>query len=104
MLEHQRKWKVLALQALLFIPFLFGIFYFTLAPRQWQGVDEAVVERIAREHGHEARKPLFDPGEGDLLLFAFLCAGAIGGFAAGYSWRMLVSERRLDNKHHCLKG
>jgi hypothetical protein len=57
-------------------------------------VDEAVVEKIAREHGREARRPFIDPGEGDLLLFIFLAAGAVGGFAAGYSWRMLVSEKK----------
>ena len=99
--ERQRKWKILAFHVLLFIPLLFGVFYLTLAPREWKGVDEAVVERIAREHGHEARRPLLDPGEGDLLLFAFLCAGAVGGFAAGYSWRKLVGEKNADNGHHC---
>ncbi len=68
----------------------------------WKGVDQAVVEKIAGEHGREARKPLIDPGEGDLLLFAFLCAGAVGGFAAGYYWRKLVAERPGDH-HHCGK-
>lgn len=63
---------------------------------KWTGVDEAVVEKIAKEHGREARKPLIDPGEGDLLLFVFLVAGVAGGFAAGYSWRMLVSEKRKE--------
>ncbi len=100
--EQSGKWKILALHALLFIPLLFGVFYLTLAPRQWQGVDEAVVEKIAREHGREARHPLLDPGEGDLLLFAFLCAGVVGGFAAGYYWRKLVSEKPGE-QHHCSK-
>ena len=97
--ERRRKLKVLALHALLFIPLLFGVFYLTLAPRQWRGVDEMVVEKFAREHGHEAHKPLLDPGEGDLLLFVFLCAGAVGGFTAGYSWRRLVSEKSRDHNH-----
>jgi hypothetical protein len=57
-------------------------------------VDEAVVEKIAKEHGREARKPLIDPGEGDLLLFLFLTAGAVGGFAAGYYWRKLIGEKK----------
>ena len=91
--ERKRKLKILTLHSLLFIPLLFGIFYLTLAPRQWKGVDEAVVEKIAGEHGREASRPLIGPGEGDLLLFAFLCAGAVGGFAAGYWWRMLVAEK-----------
>ena len=66
--------------------------FFTLAPRPWSGVDEAVVEKVAREHGREAKKPLLDV-EGDLLLFVFLIAGTIGGFAAGYYWRILIVER-----------
>lgn len=91
--ERKRKLKILALHALLFIPLLFTVFYLTLAPREWKGVDEAVVEKIAAEHGREAKKPLIDLGEGDILLFAFLCAGVVGGFAAGYYWRMLVGEK-----------
>ncbi len=66
------------------------------AAEQWQGVDEAVVQKFAREHGREARRPLIDSGEGDLQLFAFLMAGAIGGFAAGYFWRMLLEGKKKD--------
>lgn len=97
--ERRRKMKILALHSLLFIPLLFSLFYLTLAPRQWQGVDEAVVEKIASKHGREASKPLIDLGEGDILLFAFLCAGAVGGFAAGYWWRMLVSGKTGKDNH-----
>lgn len=64
------------------------------AAAQWQGVDEAVVQKIAREHGREARKPLIDTSEGDLQLFAFLLAGAVGGFAAGYCWRSLLEGKK----------
>ena len=60
---------------------------------KWSGVDESVVEKYAKENGREARKPLINTDQGDLLLFVFLLAGTIGGFAAGYSWRMLVSEK-----------
>nr|WP_236021600.1 cobalt ABC transporter permease [Geomesophilobacter sediminis] len=60
---------------------------------KWSGVDEAVVEKIAKEHGREAHAPLLDPGNGDLLLFAFLLAGAAGGFAAGYYWRTLFKGK-----------
>jgi hypothetical protein len=31
--------------------------------------------------------------QGDLPLFIFLVAGAAGGFAAGYYWRMLSAEK-----------
>lgn len=60
---------------------------------KWPGVDETVVEKYAKEHGREASEPLINTDQGDILLFVFLIAGVIGGFAAGYSWRMLVSER-----------
>ncbi|KAF0219347.1 MAG: cobalt/nickel transport system permease [Geobacteraceae bacterium] len=77
---------------------IFSLFLLTphtsLSSEAWRGVDESVVEKIAREHGRQARKPLIDPGEGDLLLFAFLLAGVVGGFAAGYYWRLLVSEKK----------
>lgn len=68
-----------------------------LSAGDWKGVDEAVVERVAQEHGREAKRPLIDPGDGDILLFVFLLAGAAGGFAAGYYWRMLT-ERKLTVK------
>ncbi len=61
---------------------------------RWPGVDEAVVEKFAKEHGREAAAPLIDKDQGDLLLFLFLLAGAAGGFAAGYCWRMLLTEKR----------
>jgi hypothetical protein len=63
------------------------------ASEKWQGVDESVVERLAKEHGREAAKPLINIGQGDLLLFVFLLAGAVGGFAAGYCWRMLTERK-----------
>jgi ABC-type cobalt transport system substrate-binding protein len=91
--ERKRRLKVLLLHIIILPTLLFTLNFFALAPRPWTGVDEAVVEKIAREHGREARKPLLDPGEGDLLLFLFLGAGAAGGFVAGYFWRKLVSEK-----------
>lgn len=64
------------------------------AAEKWQGIDEAVVKKIASEQGREARQPLINTGEGDLQLFVFLMAGAVGGFAAGYCWRMLTEEKK----------
>ncbi|MFZ3208116.1 MAG: cobalt ABC transporter permease [Geobacteraceae bacterium] len=77
---------------------LFGI-YFCLptsvfCSEKWPGVDESVVEKYAKEHGREAWTPFINTDQGDLLLFVFLLAGTVGGFVAGYSWRMLVSEKR----------
>lgn len=60
---------------------------------KWPGVDEAVVEKLAKEHGRPSREPLINTDQGDLLLFLFLLAGAAGGFAAGYYWRMLMERR-----------
>ena len=68
------------------------------AAEQWQGIDETVVQKIAKEHGREAKKTLIDTGEGDLQLFAFLLAGAIGGFVAGYCWRVLLEGRKKGRK------
>ena len=64
------------------------------AAEKWPGIDDAVVNRIAREHGREARKSLIDTGEGDLQLFVFLLAGAAGGFVAGYYWRVLLEGKK----------
>ena len=60
---------------------------------KWPGVDESVVEKVAREQGREAREPIINTDQGDLLLFVFLLAGAVGGFAAGYYWRRLITEK-----------
>jgi ABC-type cobalt transport system substrate-binding protein len=92
--SRRTKLKIIMLHIVLLPTVLFVFYFFTLAPKPWVGVDEAVVEKIAREHGREARKPLIDPGEGDLLLFLFLTAGAVGGFTAGYYWRKLIGEKK----------
>jgi ABC-type cobalt transport system substrate-binding protein len=65
----------------------------TFAAGKWQGVDESVVQKVAKENGREARPPLINTDQGDLLLFVFLLAGAIGGFTAGYYWRVLMVGR-----------
>jgi cobalt/nickel transport protein len=75
---------------------LFTIFLLSspaLCADKWPGVDEAVVEKFAKEHGREAKGPLINTGQGDLQLFVFLIAGAAGGFAAGYYWRKLIENR-----------
>ena len=89
----KRKWKILLVHIIILPTLYFGLYFFSLAPKSWNGVDEAVVEKIAKEHGRPAVAPLIDPGSGDLLLFAFLVAGAAGGFTAGYYWRDLVKKK-----------
>lgn len=63
------------------------------ASEKWQGTDVAVVEKFAQEQGREPKAPLIGAGQGDLLLFLFLLAGAAGGFAAGYYWRALMDRK-----------
>ena len=80
------------------VPACLLFFILSLAPcalcqNNWPGVDESVVEKIAGEHGRQAHGPLINTDKGDLLLFVFLLAGAVGGFAAGYFWRMLVEGK-----------
>ena len=60
---------------------------------KWAGVDESVVKKVAQEQGRKAWKPIINTDQGDLLLFVFLLAGAVGGFIAGYYWRILMVER-----------
>ncbi len=65
---------------------------------KWTGVDESVVQKIAKEHGREAHKPLINTDQGDMLLFVFLVAGAIGGFVAGYNWKILMGTPSKTEK------
>jgi len=95
--DRKRRLKIFLLHIVLLPTVLYTVYFFTLGPRPWTGVDEAVVEKIAGEHGREAKPPLINTDQGDLLLFVFLLAGAVGGFVAGYSWRRLVSEKRRDS-------
>lgn len=77
--------------------FITLLLIFSLQPlafgnEKWSGVDESVVERYAKEHGREPREPFINTDQGDLLLFAFLLAGAVGGFFAGYYWKELIQK------------
>lgn len=81
---------------------LFSILLSVLCPlfsfsADWPGVDETVVEKYAEEHGRVAREPLINTDQGDLLLFVFLLAGAVGGFTAGYYWRRLLEQKPKNN-------
>ena len=71
----------------------------------WKGVDETVIEKVATEAGHPPQPPLLDTDQGDLLLFLFLTAGAIGGFIAGYAFRTLFPPKaKSDDGRIALKG
>jgi hypothetical protein len=87
---------------LVLVLFLFGIYFslptFASCSEKWPGVDESVVEKYAKEYGRESREPFINTDQGDLLLFVFLLAGTVGGFVAGYSWRMLMVEKAAGIK------
>lgn len=59
----------------------------------WGGVDVNVIEKYAADAGREVQEPLINTDKGDLLLFVFALGGAAAGFAAGYCWRMLISDK-----------
>lgn len=63
---------------------------------EWSGVDETVVEHYAEQAGRPAWAPFINTDQGDLLLFVFLLAGAIGGFIMGYYWRVLFKRPAND--------
>lgn len=65
------------------------------SPSAWQGTDEKI-DQIATAAGHPPREPLFNADQGDLMLFLFLIAGAIGGFIVGYFFRALFPPRRRE--------
>ncbi len=79
--------------------FLVFILLFTVyvslstASEKWPGVDESVIEKVAKEHGREAKEPFINTDRGDLLLFVFLLAGVVGGFIGGYYWRVLTEKK-----------
>lgn len=62
---------------------------------KWAGIDEAVIEKYATDQGREAAEPLFNV-EGDMLLFLFALAGAIGGFLMGYQWHKVFVVGKKD--------
>jgi ABC-type cobalt transport system substrate-binding protein len=88
---------------ILFLSFLLFVFHFSLftsaSAAEWGGVDESVVEKYAEEHGREARDPFINTDKGDLLLFVFLLAGAVGGFIGGYYWRELMEDRARNTEN-----
>lgn len=55
--------------------------------KSWEGVDAAVVGKIAEQHGRPPVETVFNSISGDALLFAFALGGAVGGFILGYLWR-----------------
>lgn len=63
---------------------------------EFVGVDEAVVEKFAANAGRSPTPPLLNADNGDLGLFLFLTAGAIGGFVCGYCFRSLFPKGKNE--------
>jgi ABC-type cobalt transport system substrate-binding protein len=74
------------------------------APTTWEGIDKVVVEKVAAKAGHPAREPFINTDQGDLLLFLFLLAGAIGGFIIGYTFRGVFPPRRTASDQESEHG
>ncbi len=87
----RRKWSIIVLLLFLLITH-YSLLITAASAAEWRGVDESVVEKYAEEHGRAAREPFINTDQGDLLLFMFLLAGTVGGFAAGYYWRQLTER------------
>lgn len=92
--DRKRRLKILMLHMILLPTLIYTLFFFSLAPRSRTSVNEAVVAPVAKEQGKGVLTSLVNSDKGDLLLGIFLLAGAIGGFAGGYYWRMLISEKK----------
>lgn len=90
---YQNRQKILLSFLLVATCYFFALSAAFASESAWTGVDESVVEKYAKEHGREAREPIINTDQGDLLLFVFLLAGAGGGFAAGYYWRTLTEAK-----------
>jgi len=78
---------------LLLLLFASNHFAFAGEKTRWSGVDETVVEKVAKEHGRSAWTPFINTDQGDLLLFVFLLAGTAGGFIMGYNFRKLFVKK-----------
>lgn len=85
-------------KSIIILSLFIGLFCATTtlkAGEKWAGVDEAVVEKYAKKFGVEPKEPFINTDQGDLLLFIFTAAGAVGGFVIGYNFRKIFKERRV---------
>lgn len=91
--RHRGAWLVVGLCAGV-IGAWFGLVRERAAGADWSGVDEVVIGRFAQAAGRSEAGFALDWIQGDLLLFAFLCAGLVAGAVLGYCARMLFAEPR----------
>jgi cobalt/nickel transport protein len=64
------------------------------AVQEWPGVDETVIGHFAEAAGRPEPAFALDWVRGDLLLFAFLCAGLLAGGLIGFFARAIFVEPR----------
>lgn len=76
------------------IGFCVGLYVGMHQKNVWHGVDETVVEKYAAEAGRKPAPPLINTDQGDLLLFLFLTAGAVGGFLGGCCFREMFPSKK----------
>ena len=74
------------------------------AKAEWKGIDETIVNKFAEEAGRPAQDPFINTDQGDLLLFAFLVAGAAGGFVLGYYYRQLFPHEPVTKRENRING
>jgi hypothetical protein len=66
----------------------------------WPGVDDTVIGSFVQAAGRPEPTELMPFIRGDLLLFAFLCAGLLAGFVLGFYGRVAFVERRSTEPKH----
>ncbi len=85
----------LALRASLTAIFMLAAIVVSSLPcrgENYEGIDKSIIEKAAEKAGRPATEPVINTDKGDLLLFLFLCAGAVGGFIMGYTFRGLFGK------------
>ncbi len=100
------RYQILLKGLLMLIVVIFSGILVTISvsDAKWSGVDQTVIEKYAEEHGRPGKDPVINTDQGDLLLFMFLIGGLVGGFAAGYYWRMLTENSPQNRKQRAEKS
>jgi cobalt/nickel transport system permease protein len=64
---------------------------------KWGGIDEIVIEKIAKERGRTPSHPLLNLEQGDLPLLCFFLAGLIGGIILTICYQKLFAKKNNHN-------
>lgn len=59
---------------------------------QWSDATDVLSGRAATEAGRQARDPLINTEQGNMLVFFFCLGGVIGGLIIGYNCRRLLVD------------